>query len=98
MAVCQHNKLWMKGIRRMTPITTPEALQMLADLFEVPLQDVTAQTPRAGVVGWDSMGALSLMAELDERFQITLSAESSRSMQRIGDVLALLAQHGALVQ
>jgi acyl carrier protein len=80
----------------MSQITTPEALQMLADLFEVPLQGVTAQTPRTEIVGWDSMGALGLMAELDERFQITLSAEASRSMQRIGDVLALLAQHGAL--
>jgi acyl carrier protein len=43
------------------------------------------------------MGALSLMAELDERFNIELTAEASRAMACVADVIDLLRLHGALV-
>lgn len=79
-----------------TPISTDDALQMLAELFEQPRAGLRPDTPRDSVPGWDSMGALSLMAELDERFGIELGADASREMTRIGDVLSLLRGHGAL--
>jgi acyl carrier protein len=77
-----------------TTITTPDALQMLSDIFEMPVLD--AHTSRTAIAAWDSMGALSLMAELDERFQIELTADASRSMNSIADVLALLSLHRVL--
>jgi acyl carrier protein len=81
----------------MTPISTAQALSLLAETFDEPLDRISPATARDAILGWDSMGALSLMAELDERFHIELTAEASRSMARIGDVLNLLKQHGALV-
>jgi acyl carrier protein len=42
------------------------------------------------------MGALMLMAELDERFGLELTAEVSRRMRRIGDVLDFLHRQGVL--
>ena len=81
----------------MTPITTAQAMALLAETFDEPVEGLSAATARDAVAGWDSMGALSLMAELDERFDIELTADASRSMARIGDVLALLRQHGALI-
>lgn len=69
---------------------------MLAETFDEPVQRITLQTTRESLVGWDSMGALSLMAELDERFNIELTADASRTMARIADVIDLLRQHGAI--
>lgn len=79
-----------------TQITLAEALEMMADAFNEPLDNVRPDTPRDAIPGWDSMGALMLIAELDERFGIELSAEVSREMRRVQHVLDFLGQHGAL--
>lgn len=79
-----------------TAITLSEALEMMADAFNEPLENVRPDTPRDSIPGWDSMGALMLIAELDERFGIELTAEVSREMRQVQHVLDFLAQHGAL--
>ena len=78
-------------------LSSDQVLRLLAEVFDEPVERLASSTSRDMIAGWDSMGALSLMAELDERFGIELTAESSRSMARIDDVLDLLRQHGALV-
>ena len=80
----------------MQKITTSEALKMLSDAFEEPVANLRAEVARDDVPGWASMGALTLMAELDERFGIELTADESKKMSRIDDVLQLLRQHGVL--
>jgi acyl carrier protein len=79
-----------------TNITVSEALAMLAECFNLPPDEMHPELQRDAIDDWDSMGALMLMAELDERFGIELSADVSREMTRIGDVLALLRVHGVL--
>ena len=69
---------------------------MLAEAFDEPLGNIALQTRRDALMGWDSMGALSLMAELDERFNIELTADASRGMLSVSDVIDLLRHHGAL--
>jgi acyl carrier protein len=78
-------------------LSTAQTLRLLAETFDEPVDRITPLTARDMIAGWDSMGALSLMAELDERFNIELSAEASRSMVKIADVIDLLRLHGALV-
>lgn len=79
-----------------TQVSMSEALAMLAECFNLPVEDMHADLQRDAIDDWDSMGALMLMAELDERFGIELTAEVSREMTCIGDVLAFLKVHGAL--
>ncbi len=79
-----------------TQVSVSDALAMLADCFNLPVEDMHADLQRDAIDDWDSMGALMLMAELDERFGIELTAEVSREMTRIGDVLAFLKVHGVL--
>jgi acyl carrier protein len=79
-----------------TQVSVSEALAMLAECFNLPAEEVHADLQRDAIDDWDSMGALMLMAELDERFGIELTAEVSREMTRIGDVLAFLKVHGVL--
>ncbi len=77
-------------------ITQAEALAMMADAFNEPLEHLHADTARDTIPGWDSMGALMLIAEIDERFGIELSADVSRGMRNVQHVLDFLAQHGVL--
>lgn len=80
----------------MNKITVSETLDMLSEIFEEPVANLSPEVLRDDVLGWDSMGALALMAELDERFGIVLTADESREMTRIDDVLHLLRRHGVL--
>lgn len=77
-------------------ITLAAALEMLADAFNEPLDNLRPETARDDIPGWDSMGALMLIAELDERFGLELKAEVSREMRKVQHVLDFLAAHGVL--
>ena len=77
-------------------ITEGEALQLLAETFAEPVGNLRSDVERQAISGWDSMGALMLMAELDERFSLELSAEASKKMQRVGDVMDYLEKNGVL--
>ena len=79
-----------------TQVSVSDALAMLAECFNLPVEDMHADLQRDAIDDWDSMGALMLMAELDERFGIELTAEVSREMTRIGHVLDFLREQGAL--
>ena len=80
----------------MKKITESEVLALLAETFSEPVEKLRPDLERSAMPGWDSMGALMLMAELDERFSLELTAEISKKMQRVGDVLDYLRQNGAL--
>jgi acyl carrier protein len=73
-----------------------EALKWFADLFGLPPATITPATTRIEVLTWDSLGVLTLMAALDETFNIVANDADMRSMQKVGDVLDLLGRHGKL--
>ena len=81
----------------MAQITTAEALAMLSECFMEPIENLHPDVLRESIPGWDAMGALMLIAELDERFSLELTAEESRTMKQVSDVLAFLDKHGRLV-
>ena len=76
------------------PLTVPDALTWIADLFSEPLSRVQVATARKDLAGWDSMGQLILMAGLDERFNIRLTDAELTRLTSIADILAILRQHG----
>ncbi len=77
-------------------MTKTEALAWIADIFEEPPELVTAQTARAELAGWDSLGVLSLMAALDEKFDIHLTETDIEDMASVGDLLELLRKNNVL--
>lgn len=80
----------------MQQISSTDALRMLEEAFAADAGSLTPEVARRDLPGWDSMGALMLIAELDSRFGIVLTPEQSKTMARVGDVLDLLRSHGAL--
>jgi acyl carrier protein len=77
-------------------LSRSEALDMLAECFNEVPASLTPARPREDIVGWDSMGALMLIAELDERYGLELTAEDSRAMRSVADALDFLKRHGVL--
>lgn len=77
-------------------LTDTEALDMLAECFMEAPGSLTPERRRETIAGWDSMGALMLIAELDERYGLELTADDSRAMRSVADALAFLRRHGVL--
>jgi acyl carrier protein len=73
-----------------------DALVWIAELFHLPTDKVQPETPRDSIPEWDSLGVLTLMADLDERFGLVMSDDDMRAMTKVGDILAVLRQNGKL--
>lgn len=79
-------------------MTTDEALHWIAEIFEAPPEEVTVTSARSAIPGWDSLGTLSLMASLDERFNIQIMDKDLGKLQCVNDILDLLRQRGLVCE
>jgi len=77
-------------------MTRDEVLTWLAGVFEEPPGSVRPETPRDEIRGWDSLGVLTLMADLDEKFDLRVGEKEMAAMTRIQDILDLLNRSGKL--
>jgi acyl carrier protein len=73
-----------------------EVLDWLAEIFQESRANITVETARQDIAAWDSLGVLTLMAELDEKFDLVLSDSDMQAMKKIGDVLSILRERGKL--
>ncbi|MGA2362145.1 MAG: acyl carrier protein [Candidatus Aminicenantales bacterium] len=74
-----------------------EILAWVADIFESPVEKIRSETKREDIEAWDSLGIMTLMARLDEDFQVLLTDEEIQQMNSVADILDLLRKHGKLV-
>ena len=79
-------------------MTTDEALHWIAEIFETPPEEVKVTSPRSDIPGWDSLGILSLMAGLDERFNIQIMDKDLGKLQCVNDILDILRQRGLVCE
>jgi acyl carrier protein len=77
-------------------MTQDEALLWIADLFEESPQNVQPMTARADIPTWDSLGVLTLVAGLSERFDIAVEADELDRMKTVDDILDVLRKAGRL--
>ena len=73
-----------------------EALTMIADLFEEPPEKIKPETAKDDIPAWDSLGMLTLMANLDENFDILLTDEEMQNLRSVNDILDILRRNGKL--
>jgi len=73
-----------------------EALMWIADLFEESVEDINPETLKEDIPAWDSLGVLTLMAELDENFGILLTDEEMQKLQKVNDIFDILRRDGRL--
>jgi acyl carrier protein len=77
-------------------MTTQEATTWIAILFQESVESLTPETPRDAVPAWDSLGELTMMADMDEKFGIVLTDSQLRAMTRVDDILQVLRNNGQI--
>lgn len=70
-----------------------EILTWVAEVFEAPVEKIQPETRRDEIDAWDSLGILTLMARMDEDFQVLLTEEEIQQMNSVADILEVLRKH-----
>ncbi len=76
--------------------STSEVLTWVAGVFEAPADKIRPGTRRDEIETWDSLGILTLIARMDEDFQVLLTEEEIQELRSVGDILEVLRKHGRL--
>lgn len=82
----------------MKKMSSDEILLWLSQIFEVAPGSLKSGTNRHEIEGWDSIGTLSLMADLDERLGIRPTENELDALGSINDVIALLERNDCLAE
>jgi acyl carrier protein len=57
-------------------LVTSQVQTLLAEVFEVPFEQVTPELAFGDLPQWDSLGHMDLMMRLEERFGVDISTET----------------------
>lgn len=78
-------------------MTYDEILAWIADIFEESRENIHPELKRSALETWDSLGTLTLMARLDEDFDILLSENELSELTKVQDIIDILHRHNKIM-
>lgn len=71
-----------------------EVFEWIADIFEEPVENIRPESSPEDIAAWDSLGVLTLIAGLDDNFDIQLADEEIQELRTVKDILAVFERYG----
>jgi len=71
--------------------------QLLADLLQISVSQVTDELAMTDLEVWDSLKHMELIASLEEQLDIQLSFDDIVAMRSVGDIKRVLSDRGVAV-
>ncbi len=68
--------------------------EVVAKVFKVDVSEVTDLSSKETLAEWDSMGHLSLVMSLEERFRVSLSIADAMEMTSVQHIKRILKEYG----
>jgi acyl carrier protein len=68
--------------------------EIVSTIFEVALEDVTAESSPDTIERWDSLGRLVLLVELEQEFSVQLPPEKAERLTSVAGIIAVLEEDG----
>jgi len=65
-------------------------MQLVADLFKCDVSELTEQTGPGDIPGWDSLGHVALMSEIQKQFGHHVPVEDAIEVESIADLADIL--------
>jgi len=65
-------------------------LEVFSEALEVEPEDISSGTKLEDIEEWDSIGALSLIAEVDEVFDVVLKPDALEACVFVGDIFNIV--------
>ena len=64
--------------------------QLMADLFRCDVADISDDTGPGDIPGWDSLGHVSLMSEIQNQFGAHVPVEDALDVESVNDLVAIM--------
>jgi acyl carrier protein len=71
--------------------------QLLADVLQIPVTEVTDQLAMTDLDVWDSLKHIELIASLEEQLGVELTFDDIVAMRSVGDIKRVLSNKGVTV-
>lgn len=69
-------------------------IQVVADVFGVPVEGVSMDTTKDDVDGWDSVNVIHLVMALESEFGVSVSVEETADLLSVALIHVLLKEKG----
>ena len=81
----------------MSEIVSPKSVEdrvyrIVAELFTIPIQNVTLESSPDTIAEWDSVGHLNLVLTLEKEFGVRFSTQQIDQLSNVRKIVGLLAQ------
>jgi acyl carrier protein len=70
--------------------TAQKLKRLMADLFKCDVSEVTDATGPGEIPGWDSLGHVALMGEIQKQFGAHVPVEDAIAIESVADLVAIL--------
>lgn len=71
-----------------------EIKKIMSDLFEIQEDTITNDTSIHNVENWDSLNHIQLVALIEEKFKMTLTADEITKMINFAEIIKILQDKG----
>jgi acyl carrier protein len=68
--------------------------ELVANVFNLDPTEVTDASSKETIAEWDSMGHLSLITSLEERYKISLAISDAMEMTSVAKIKSVLKNYG----
>jgi acyl carrier protein len=69
--------------------------EVVSKTFGISSLELSDTSSRDTIGGWDSMGHITLIMELEQTFNVSLSIEDAMEMITVGNIKDILTRYGA---
>ncbi len=73
-----------------------EILQIISDVFMIPVKDIDTNSSSSSVEEWDSMGHLKLIMALEQKFNIEISPDEIAILTSVNQIHCFLIEKKTL--
>jgi acyl carrier protein len=68
--------------------------KIVADVFGVPLDEITEQSSHETIEGWDSLNLLNVLMAVESEFGVSISPEEAASFVSVEKIVAVVNSKG----
>lgn len=73
-----------------------ELTELVADVLQVPADEVTEDTGPATTAAWSSLRHVQIIARVEKEYGVRLTAREARACRSVGKLRAVLAEKGSM--
>ena len=81
-----------RSVRLTNPAILSHVSRIVADIFSIPLEQVSLESSPQTIESWDSLQHLNLVLAIEQEFNVQFTPEEIEQSLSVGDIMTRLIQ------